>query len=24
VIGLTKLGRVQKISDLPRALDRVA
>ena len=24
VIGLTKLGRVQKISELPRALDRVA
>ncbi|MFM8628586.1 MAG: MFS transporter [Candidatus Limnocylindrus sp.] len=24
VIGLTKLGRIQKINDLPRALDRVA
>jgi MFS family permease len=24
VIGLTKLGRVQKISEIPRALDRVA
>jgi MFS family permease len=24
VIGITKLGRVQKISELPRALDRVA